>query len=82
MTITRVKKGKTSLRKVQEDLTAARMELIDSKNKSEHQAAMTKVEEIEKELNSRLTELESTVAHKCTPNFNDSHRSLITHTKF
>ena len=52
-----MKKGKTSLRKVQEDLTAARMELIDSKNKSECQAAMTKVEEIEKELDSRLVEL-------------------------
>ena len=52
-----MKKGKTSLQKVQEDLTAARMGLIDSKNKSERQAVMTKVEEIKKELESRLAEL-------------------------
>lgn len=33
------------------------MELIDSKNKSERQAALTKVEEIKKELESQLAEL-------------------------
>ena len=55
--ITRVEKGETSLQKLQQELTAARMELIDSKNKSERQAAMTKVEEIEKELDSQLAEL-------------------------
>ena len=45
------------LEKLQQELTAARMELIDSKNKSEHQAALTKVEETEKELDSQLAEL-------------------------
>ena len=47
-----VEKGDTSLQKLQQELTATRMELIDRKNKSERQAAMTKVEEIEKELDS------------------------------
>ena len=55
--VTRVEKGETSLQKLQQELTAARLELIDSKNKSERQAAMTKVEEIEKELDSQLAEL-------------------------
>ena len=55
--VTRVEKGETSLQKLQQELTAARMELIDSKNKSERQAALTKVEEIEKELESQLAEL-------------------------
>lgn len=55
--ITRVEKGETSLQKLQQELTAARMELIDSKNKSERQAAMTKVEETEKQLDSQLAEL-------------------------
>lgn len=54
---TRVETGETSLWKLQEELTAARMELIDSKNKSERQAATTKVEEVEKELDSQLAEL-------------------------
>ena len=52
-----VEKGDTSLQKLQQELTAARMELIDRKNKSERQAALTKVEEIEKELESQLAEL-------------------------
>lgn len=55
--VTRVEKGETSLQKLQQELTAARIELIDSKNKSERQAALTKVEEIEKELESQLAEL-------------------------
>ena len=54
---TRVEKGETSLRQLQQELTTARMELIDSKNKSERQVALTKVEEIEKELDSQLAEL-------------------------
>ena len=44
------------LEKLQQELTAARMELIDCKNKSERQAALTKVEETEKELDSQLAE--------------------------
>ena len=57
--IMRVEEGETSLRKFQQELTAARMELIDSKNKSECRAALIKAEEIEKELDSQLVELRS-----------------------
>ena len=52
-----MEKGETSLHKLQQELAAVRMELIDSKNKSERQAALTKVEETEKELDSQLAEL-------------------------
>ena len=52
-----MEKGETSLQKLKQELTAAKMELIDSKNKSERQAAMPNIEEIEKELDSQLAEL-------------------------
>ena len=55
--IKRVEEAETSIRKLQQELTAAKMELIDSKYKSERRASLTKVEEIEKELDSKLAEL-------------------------
>jgi len=55
--IKRVEKAETSLRKLQQERTAAKLELIDSKHKSERRASLTKVEQIEKELDSKLAEL-------------------------
>ena len=55
--ITRVEKDETSLRQLQDELTDARMQLFDSKDKSERKDAVTRVENIEKELDSKLSEL-------------------------
>ena len=55
--ITRVEKDETSLRQLQDELTDARMQLFDSKDKSERKDAVTRVENIEKELDCKLSEL-------------------------
>ena len=55
--IARVEKDETSLRQLQDELIDKRMQLIDSKNKSHRKDAVTRVENIEKELDSKLSEL-------------------------
>ena len=52
-----MEKDETSLRQLQDELTDARMQLFDSKDKSERKDAVTRVENIEKELDSKLSEL-------------------------
>ena len=47
----------SSLQDIQRDLTSARQELFDSSNKTERQEASLKVDQLEKDLESQLTEL-------------------------
>ena len=53
----RVETAFTSLQDLQQELTSARQEYFDSGSKSERQAASVKVDQLEKNLQSQLTEM-------------------------
>ena len=55
--IARVAKNETSLRHFQNELTHARVQLIDSKTESQRKDAVTRVKDIENELDSKLSDL-------------------------
>lgn len=71
----RVEEAVSSLEDIQRDLTSARQEFFDSRNKTERQEASLKVDQLEKDLESQLTELRK--AQDALRKATDARRKLL-----